>query len=110
MMRSKGTCCSTRSPARARAVCSLEAEVTAYLEAHAAERDGDDHALVVRNRKGRTRRVTIGSGTIAVSAPRVNDRRGDPRGPRWQITRRPPPPHLPAGPQRAGGLSPRLPR
>ena len=29
-------------------LASLETEVAAYLEAHAAERDGDGHALVVR--------------------------------------------------------------
>lgn len=58
------------------------------MEAHAAERDGDGHALVVRNGKGRTRRVTIGSGTIAVSAPRVNDRRIDAHGQRCKFTSR----------------------
>src|SRR5262249_4401140 len=61
-------------------------EVAAYLEAHTAERDADGHALVVRNGKGRTRSVTIGSGTIAVSAPRVNDRRIDTEGQRCKFT------------------------
>ena len=37
------------------------------------ERDEDGHALVVRNGKGRRRKVTVGAGTIAVSAPRVKD-------------------------------------
>jgi putative transposase len=55
-------------------LAALEAEVAAYLEAHREERDAEGHALVVRNGKGRTRKVTVGSGTIPVSAPRVNDR------------------------------------
>ncbi len=37
------------------------------------ERDGDGHALVVRNGRGPRHGVTVGAGTIAVSAPRVND-------------------------------------
>ncbi len=51
--------------------------VAAYLEAHRDERDDAGHALIVRNGKGRTRKVTVGAGTIPVSAPRVNDRRTD---------------------------------
>jgi hypothetical protein len=58
-------------------VAALETEVAAYLEAHRDERDADGLALVVRNGKGRTRKVTVGSGTIAVSAPRVHNRRTD---------------------------------
>jgi hypothetical protein len=41
-----------------RMLAALETEVAAYLEAHAAERDADGHALVVRNGKGRTRKVS----------------------------------------------------
>ena len=37
---------------------ALQTEVAAYLEVHAADRDGDGHALVVRNGKARTRHVT----------------------------------------------------
>src|SRR5881397_975964 len=58
-----------REGARRMLVAALEAEVAAYLEAHRGERDEDGYALVVRNGKGRTRKVTIGSGTIPVSAP-----------------------------------------
>ena len=64
-----------REGARRMLVAALEAEVAAYLEAHREERDDVGHALVVRNGKGRTRKVTVGAGTIPVSAPRVNDRR-----------------------------------
>ena len=55
-------------------VAALEAEVTAYIERHRAERDERGHAQVVRNGKARARKVTVGSGTVEVSAPRVNDR------------------------------------
>ena len=54
---------------------ALEAEVQAYLETHRGERDERGHARVVRNGKARPRKVTIGSGTLEVQAPRVNDRR-----------------------------------
>jgi transposase-like protein len=53
---------------------ALDAEVEAYLERHCEERDGRGHALVVRNGHARERRVTVGSGTFSVCAPRVNDR------------------------------------
>ena len=53
-----------REGARRMLVAALEAEVAAYLEAHREERDDDGHALVVRNGKGRTRKVTVGAGTI----------------------------------------------
>jgi transposase-like protein len=54
---------------------ALEIEVEAYLDRHRKERDGDDLALVVRNGHARERRVTVGSGTLTVRVPRVNDRR-----------------------------------
>jgi len=60
-----------REGARRMLVAALETEVAAYLEAHHDERDDAGHALVVRNGKGRIRKVTIGAGTIPVSAPRV---------------------------------------
>jgi len=66
-----------REGARRMLVAAVETEVAAYLEAHGSERDDEGHALVVRNGKGRTRRITLGAGTIAVNAPRVNDRRTD---------------------------------
>ncbi|MEN8185299.1 MAG: IS256 family transposase [Myxococcota bacterium] len=54
---------------------ALEAEVAAYLATHRGDRDERGHRRVVRNGKARPRRVTIGSGTLEVQAPRVNDRR-----------------------------------
>jgi hypothetical protein len=69
-------------------VAGLEAEVATDVDAHRAERDEDDHALVVRNGTGRTRRVTVASGTIAVNATRVNDRRLCADGQRCKFTSR----------------------
>jgi len=74
-------------------------EVAAYLEAHGDERDDEGHALVVRNGKGRTRKITLGAGTIPVSAPRVNDRRTDPDGERRRFTSRIPPPYMRRSPK-----------
>jgi len=56
-------------------VSALDAEVTEYVERYRMERDEDGRALVVRNGKARPRKVTLGAGTVAVTAPRVNDRR-----------------------------------
>ena len=69
-------------------LAALETEVVAYLEAHASDRDAAGHAPVVRNGKGRTRNVTIGSVTTAVKAPRVNDRRVDADGQRCKFISR----------------------
>jgi putative transposase len=51
-----------REGARRMLVEALETEVAAYLEARRDERDGEGRALVVRNGKGRTRKVTVGLG------------------------------------------------
>jgi putative transposase len=83
-----------RDGARRMLVAALETEVAAYLEAHREERDSEGHALVVRNGKGRTRKVTVGAGTIPVSAPRVNDRRTDQDGERRRFTSRIRPPYM----------------
>ena len=60
---------------------ALEAEVADYITRH-QERDEHGHAQVVRNGRARPRKVTLGSGTIEVRAPRVDDRRGDDDGTR----------------------------
>jgi putative transposase len=88
-----------REGARRMLLAALETEVTAYLGAHAADRDGTGHALVVRNGKGRTRHVTVGSGTIAVNAPRVNDRRVNADGQRCKFTSRILPPYMRRSPK-----------
>jgi putative transposase len=66
-----------REGARRMLAAALEAEVDAYLAAHAAERDEQGRRLVVRNGHARERQVTTAAGAVAVRAPRVNDRRTD---------------------------------
>jgi putative transposase len=53
---------------------ALEAEVADYIARH-QERDENGRAQVVRNGKAQPRKLTLGSGTIEVRAPRVDDRR-----------------------------------
>jgi putative transposase len=67
-----------REGARRMLAAALEAEVDAYLAAHAAERDEAGRRLVVRNGHARQRAVTTAAGAVAVRAPRVDDRRTDP--------------------------------
>src|SRR3954464_8342615 len=66
-----------REGARRMIATALEAEVADYIERFADERGEDGRRLVVRNGHARQRRVTVGSGTVAVRAPRVNDKRVD---------------------------------
>ncbi len=66
-----------REGARRMIAAALEAEVGEYVASFVDERDENDKRLVVRNGRARERRVTIGSGTVAIRAPRVNDRRVD---------------------------------
>jgi transposase-like protein len=66
-----------REGARRMLAAALEAEVDAYLTAHAVERDESGRRLVVRNGHARQRTVTTAAGAVAVRAPRVDDRRTD---------------------------------
>src|SRR3954469_8211669 len=66
-----------REGARMMIATALEAEVADYIERFAEERGEDGKRLVVRNGVARERRVTIGSGTVPIRAPRVNDKRID---------------------------------
>src|SRR5215470_19438554 len=88
-----------REGARQMLLAALETEVAAYLEAHREARDDGGHALVVRNGKGRTRKITLGAGTIPVSVPRVNDRRTDRDGKRRRFTSRILPPYMRRSPK-----------
>jgi putative transposase len=65
-----------REGARRMIAAALEAEVDEYVGAFVDEL-ADGKRLVVRNGRARERRVTVGSGTIPVRAPRVNDKRVD---------------------------------
>jgi putative transposase len=66
-----------REGARRMIAAALRAEADEYLARFAEEVDEDGHRLVVRNGRARERRVTVGSGTVPVRAPRVNDKRID---------------------------------
>src|SRR5256885_5105178 len=75
-----------REGARRMIAAALEAEVGEYVERFADERDEDGRRLVVRNGRARERRVTVGSGTVPVRAPRVNDKRVDEDGERQRFS------------------------
>jgi putative transposase len=61
-----------REGARRMIAAALEAEVEQYVGSLAEEVDEGGRRLVVRNGRARERGVTVGSGTVAVRAPRVN--------------------------------------
>ncbi len=66
-----------REGARRMIAAALRAEADEYLARFSDELDEDGHRLVVRNGRARERKVTVGSGTVPVRAPRVNDKRID---------------------------------
>lgn len=67
-----------REGARRMIAAALRAEADEYVAAFEDERDAHGRRLVVRNGRGKERRVTVGSGTMRLRAPRVDDRRVDP--------------------------------
>jgi putative transposase len=69
-----------REGARRMIAVALELEVEEYLRSHRDMRDGQGHALVVRNGKSHHERtVQMGAGSIKIRTPRVNDRRAQHR-------------------------------
>ena len=56
---------------------ALQAEVGAYIDAHADQVDEAGHRLVIRNGHHAAREVATAAGAVPVRAPRVNDRRID---------------------------------
>ena len=66
-----------RDGARRMLAAALEAEVAAYIEAHADQLDEHGHRLVVRNGRAEPRQVLTAAGAVEVVAPRVNDKRVD---------------------------------
>jgi len=66
-----------RAGARRMLATAVEAEVAAYVDAHAGEVDEDGHRLVVRNGSHDEREVLTSAGAIRVRQPRVNDKRVD---------------------------------
>ncbi len=88
-----------REGAQRMLVAALESEVASYIEAHRDCRDENGHALVVRNGKAQPRQVTLGSGTVEIAAPRVNDRRHGPDGERQRFTSKILPPYMRRSPK-----------
>lgn len=56
-------------------ISALQSEVEDYIETHKNIFDENGHRKVVRNGKSQTRKLSLGSGTLEVSAPRINDKR-----------------------------------
>src|SRR5947209_9073119 len=77
-----------REGARRMIAAALRAEADEYVERFSGEVDEDGHRLVVRNGRARERKVTVGSGTIPIKAPRVNDKRVDEEGARQKFSSR----------------------
>src|SRR5690349_1429222 len=67
-----------REGARRMLAEALQAEVDAYIAAHAAERDENGRRLVVRNGYHQPREVLTSAGAVEVTVPRVNDKRTGP--------------------------------
>ena len=67
-----------REGARQMLAAALQAEVAAYIEAHADQVDQHGRRLVVRNGSHAPRQVATAAGAVPVRAPRVNDKRIDP--------------------------------
>lgn len=88
-----------REGARRMLMAALEAEVAAYIERHKDDVDEHGRRLVVRNGHARPRLVTMGCGTVKVSAPRVNDRRTDAEGNRRRFTSKILPPYMRRSPR-----------
>jgi transposase-like protein len=87
-----------REGARLMLAQALEAEVADYV-ARNQERDEQGRARVVRNGKARPRKVTLGSGTIEVRAPRVDDRRDAGDGSRRRFRSQILPPYMRRSPK-----------
>lgn len=87
-----------REGARRMLAQALEAEVADYIERH-QELDEHGRAQVVRNGKARPRKVTVGSGTIEVRAPRVDDRRESDDGSRRRFHSQILPPYMRRSPK-----------
>src|SRR6202050_2160755 len=77
-----------REGARRMIAAALEAEVEEYVASFTGEVDEEGRRLVVRNGHARERGLTVGSGTVRLRAPRVNDKRVDEGGERQRFSSR----------------------
>jgi transposase-like protein len=64
-----------RAGAKEMLLHALKLEVDEYVSEHIDEVDENGHRQVVRNGKGKTRKVTTTAGSIDLEAPRVSDKR-----------------------------------
>jgi putative transposase len=64
-----------REGARRMIAAALQLEAEEYVRRLKEHRDERGRALVVRNGYAKPRPVTVGSGTVEIKAPRVNDKR-----------------------------------
>jgi transposase-like protein len=68
-----------RDGAQRMLAAALDAEADAYVAALMDELDDDGHRLVTRNGRARARVITTVAGAVGIEAPRVDDRRVDPK-------------------------------
>ena len=73
---------------------AIQNEVAEYIAAHAHQRDDQGARLVVRNGHMPARSILTGLGPVAVTRPRVNDKRLDEDGRRCRFTSKILPPYL----------------
>jgi putative transposase len=69
-----------REGVRRMLAAALEAEVAAYIAAHADQLDERGRRQVVRNGRAEPRQLLTSAGAVKVVAPRVNDKRVDEAG------------------------------
>lgn len=77
-----------REGARRMIAAALQAEADEYVASFVDEVDEHGKRLVVRNGQARERGVTVGSGTVKLRAPRVNDKRVNEAGERQKFSSR----------------------
>jgi transposase-like protein len=75
-----------RDAARQMLAAALQAEVAEYVDAAAAEVDGEGRRLVVRNGYHEERQVVTAAGPVTVRQPRVNDKRIEEDGTRRRFS------------------------
>src|SRR6266851_1442282 len=88
-----------RIGARRMLMAALKMEADDYVERHREERDETGRALVVHNGRSQGRKLTLGTGTVELRVPRVNDRRRDEHGQRQRFSSRILPPYMRRSPK-----------
>src|SRR5438309_1566336 len=88
-----------RLGARRMLMAALKTEADDYVERHREERDETGRALVVHNGRSQGRKLTLGTGTVELRAPLVNDRRRDEQGQRQRFSSRILPPYMRRSPK-----------